>query len=385
MSETRQSGSSTLLASQEDFCKTLPPHTLTLPDALPDRSASSSNRIYEIALGAPEDIKTVTNVMSNLYRYLQYHDVCPEHSAALRTANDICRIANTEVVAALTFSAQMPDGFDSACSVLFGGQYALIYAADQSWSDAPSLGWTLQQAETMFLGFIAACGSEAQFAAVKGLLDDKTADAEGRLGLNRLRADKIDQVALQICEICDLDDKAGAVYASAALKDSFVMPVQKVICRRLDWDLTPRPSPVTVSPPGSGPASAGIDSTADSGDLVTLYLQQSALETAFEGMKLEVEVHTLSSLGNFSWIDSVRSVNASFHEILPNENFDRKAIGLLPTEYPARLRKLYEYGWKTQEELLEEARLAESGEADGSTVEEDEEEHRADSARPDHG
>lgn len=323
--------------------------------------------------------------MSNLYRYLQYHDVCPEHSAALRTANDICHVANTEVVAARTFSAQMPDGFNSACSVLFGGQYALIYAADQSWSDAPSLGWTLQQAETTFLAFIAACGSEAQFAAVKGLLDNKTADAEGRLGLNRLRADKIVQVALQICEICELDEKAGAVYASAALKDSFGTPVQSIICRRLNWDLTPRQSPVSVTAPDTEPASAGADSTFDADDLVTLYLQQSTLENAFEGMKLEVEIHTLSSLENFSWIDSVRSVNASFHEILPNENFDRKAIGLLPTEYPARLRKLYEYGWKTQEDLLEEARLAESGEADGPTAEEDEEEHRADSARPDRG
>lgn len=283
-----------------------------------------------MGLDTSEGVAKITNVLTNFYRYLLHHDACPEYRDDIHKAINVCSIANTEAVQAVRVADCMPDGFNSACSVLFEGNYAGVFSTDESWDGADNIGWNVQEAATVFLAAVAVHGTPSQYADTQSRIGAATSTGDPLSWRHGLRTRSIEGIALQIVSIEQIDASARDFYDSQQIQNTFLYPIGKVHCRMARRG-QPFPSDQELSVPQD--------------ELQTLWIEQDILQSCFVGMQIDAEVRTLDN--GRSWLDSVRGVNGSYYLNLPNEHMTKEDDTVLPKEYLKRLRSIRETGWKS--------------------------------------
>lgn len=164
-----------------------------------------------------------TNVVINFYNYLQYHRVCPEYAQNLLDARELCFTAQKELPKLANTARELPGDFNTACSTLFGGYYAIRrpFNPNAEWVNPDDdIGWSDEEAKTIWHTAIVAHCTPEQYKQFE------KADEDGSLtigGENR--------AGLEIVEVEFPSDTVKALYGSRGIKDTFVKPTGKMICK----------------------------------------------------------------------------------------------------------------------------------------------------------
>ena len=265
-------------------------------------------------------VSFLTGVLVNFYRWLRYHDVCPEYDDQLKEACQVCLTINDELPKAMEFLTEMPDGFNSACSVFCGGNAEGTFRPGQNWHGADDAAWA-DDAEKIIKAGIAVYGTDLQYEAA---FDRKS-----------FRKTSGEDVALEVTTVEMADDTAREFYAAASEACPNISTLGKLHCRRLKNDLS-RPS-------------TDADASMDSRNTFIFLVEEAVLKHCFPGLKLEA--HICDSSVGIKWIDRIRSINASTFEPLHNDFYDKNQEATLPKEWYRRQRKILENGWLDQDEL----------------------------------
>jgi hypothetical protein len=167
---------------------------------------------------------SATNIIRNFYNYLHYHNVCPEYEQDILNARKVCDLAEQELPRLAAASNALPGDFNTACSTLFGSYYKDRRPVDPNaeWvNPEDDMGWSDEDAGAIFHTALAAhCTSEqySQFCQ---------AEADGSLG----SMDGQD-VGLEVIGVEVSSGSAKGIYESKGIKESFVRPTGKLICKR---------------------------------------------------------------------------------------------------------------------------------------------------------
>jgi len=258
----------------------------------------------------PKAIKNACQVLRSFFRYLLYHNVCPEYTEALVGARDVCDSAEQELPKVVAAGLALPGDFNMSASAIFGGAYAGQYTGDQPW--AKDL-----QAEGVALGDIGIREAEAKVKFKSGVFIMGSDAQVDRLEIGDLQLVSREMTGLEVTEIHPPDENAtlGAAEQTAVWGHRLgrLEPLGKLICKTWfiddcdEWDLPrnavkyPRGKPFRV---------------ADVKDY-EFWMEESVLDECFVGMKLDAMVMTLD--GGLVILDDVKETMCSFFTWLPNE------------------------------------------------------------------
>ncbi|RAK99031.1 uncharacterized protein BO80DRAFT_143151 [Aspergillus ibericus CBS 121593] len=127
-------------------------------------------------------VKLATVTIRNFLSYLLYHDVCPEYNENIDQARTSCDIAAKELWKNQQFMAKGPGDFNTACSMLFGGDLYNACAFGHDWkpSKDDSPGMTNEAARKIVKFALACAGEDAQ------TLRYLEVDKQNQLGARRI-------------------------------------------------------------------------------------------------------------------------------------------------------------------------------------------------------
>lgn len=117
-----------------------------------------------------EKLDMVTSTLERFMNYLLQHDVCPEYAAEVLKTRNFCRYdANAELWNVAEATRRLPGDFNTACSTLFGGQYAENYDGDTWWgpeqvTDSVFVGIKPEEANQILHFGVAGAATEEVFA-----------------------------------------------------------------------------------------------------------------------------------------------------------------------------------------------------------------------------
>lgn len=269
---------------------------------------------YFYALDTADDVKNVTNLLSNFMNYLLHHDVCPEYREPILGARQSCFKATDELWSIRQAQKWLPGDFNIACSTLFDGAYSERYDGQTSWTEHKGgfVGQTDDQARQIVKFAVACVGSEEQYQ-----LWYQKAMA------NEIKVTKVrKEIGLEVTEIIPPDDETCDYYKQ---KTKNFRPVGKI--RTKGWknpsappdDLTPEEQALRRETQSKGkPSTGGLyqDREAEE-DEYEFFVEEAVLRHLFVGMKLEVTVRTLNC--GIYFIDEVFNLYLSFDTFLPND------------------------------------------------------------------
>lgn len=258
----------------------------------------------------PHIIKNACQVLRSFFRYLLYHNVCPEYTEALMHARDLCDTAEKELPKVVAAGLALPGDFNMSASAIFGGAYAGQYTGDQSW--AKDL-----QAEGVALGEIGIREEEARVKFKSGVFimgSDAQVDRLETVGLQVVSSESTGLEVIAI-HLPDENAKMGAVEQTTVWEHRLgrLEPLGKLVCKTWfiddcdEWDL---PKDTAKYPKGRPFRVADVQD-------YEFWLEESVLHDCFVGMKLDAVVMTLD--GGLRILDDVRETMCSFFTWLPNE------------------------------------------------------------------
>ena len=249
-----------------------------------------------------KQVKTATMVLRNFYNYLLLHDVCREYSGQLRTAIKVCDQAEDELLKLASVDKQLPGGFSKACSTLFEGNYEGLNAASGDWvKTGDDIGWTKDQAKTVFLTGIFAYGTDEQLEKVEQINESgedltkaiKVINKEGSMGL-------------EVVAVEPANEAARKMYDDVRLNGTIIKTMGKLLCKR--WAV----------PHGKREdLHKSAIQARKTGEHFEFLLEDETLQHCFVGMKMEAYVRELSI--GIKFIDCYESGYVSFFTWLWNE------------------------------------------------------------------
>ncbi|CBX93971.1 hypothetical protein LEMA_P036450.1 [Plenodomus lingam JN3] len=257
----------------------------------------------------PQGIKNACQVLRSFYKYLLYHDVCPEYKEDLIRARDLCDQAEQELPKVVAAGLALPGDFNKSASVIFGGAHAGQYTGDQPWAlklqaegvDIAEIGIRKEEAKIKFKAGVFIMGTDGQADKLEG----GTLIAVGK-----------EQVGLEVIGISLPDENTKLAYEQTGdwgLELSKLEPLGKLICKTWimddcdEWDLP--------NAPGKYPQGKPYRTS----DVKTyeFWVEASVLEECFLGMKLDASVLTLTD--GLAILDDVKESMCNFFTWLPNE------------------------------------------------------------------
>jgi hypothetical protein len=245
-----------------------------------------------------------TNILRNFYNYLLYHDVCPEYRDSVLAARKICDLADEELMETYNVLKALPGKFNKACSKLFNGSQAGAEDEDQSWMPEEIKKFTTstmskEEAKKIFIHGLAQLGEDDDF-----LDDDETIQ---RRHFEQEIIGYEPRVGLEVHEIVPAEPDFIAFHKSKVGLGKG-QALGKLICKPWNmpsFDHYDRPQETT-------------DERAwRAGDTYDFWVEQYVLDECFLGMKLDVDVATLSS--GLLFIDKIYDVRCSFYTLLDND------------------------------------------------------------------
>lgn len=243
-----------------------------------------------------------TNVLRNFYNYLLLHDVCSEYNAQLHAARKVCDLAEEELLKLAMVDPHLPGGFNKACSTLFDGNYAKLNAPVGDWVvEGDNIGWTREEAKTVFLTGIFAYGNEEQLKKIEQINES---------GEDLTQAIKVvneeESIGLEVVAIEPATELARKVYGDIRFTGTIVKPMGKLHCKR--W---------TVPHAKRDDLPASVLQARKNDNKFEFLLDDELLQHCFPGMKIEACVKELSI--GIKFIDHYQTGYVSFFTWLWNE------------------------------------------------------------------
>ncbi|KAF4555443.1 Argonaute siRNA chaperone (ARC) complex subunit Arb1-like protein [Elsinoe fawcettii] len=261
-----------------------------------------------------------TNVMTNFYRWLIQNDVCTEYNHQIREAMQICKIANEELINAVSLSSWLPCEYNRACSAISGGSCAALLREDKDenvwYVNGKPQGVKRSDAEMFVAAAIVIFGSDEHRHMVEKMPKEVQKIRELQLLLQVTAVDMPDEA---LRAKCDEERKLNGHF----------LALGKMHCRRLDDMMKHQ------------------DKKDDK--TYTFWIDADVLRYCFIGMKMSAVVCE-NNIG-CTWLDSVRAVNPSYYEIVANGYYEKGQDDLLPKDWFKRQRAIKEYGYRTVAEL----------------------------------
>lgn len=249
-----------------------------------------------------EVVRETTNVIRKFYDYLLYHDACPEYEDDIRNARDVCDLANQEIPKLARFDAELPGGFNTAASTLYGGYYAEIRPCDSSadWVvQGDAIGLSDQDAWTILSAGILGHGTDEQVEEIH------QAHKERRLPKVTTEED----VGLEVVRIESISADAKLIYEDDRISGTFIKPTGKLHCKRwLHPGAAPRDLPTAV---------VAEEKRRAKDKKYEFVVESHILENCEIGMKMEANVSQLDN--GFMWLDVVTNVYPTFFNWTLNE------------------------------------------------------------------
>lgn len=241
-------------------------------------------------------IMTATNILRNFYNYLLHHDVCNEYVDQLHAAGKVCDLAEEELPKLAIVDRSLPGGFNVACSILFGGNYADTQSGIGDWAtEGEELNWSKEEAKKVFCAGIAAWASDDQLLVVEDVL------SHGK----QVKVVSEVEIGLEVVSTELMTDDAKEVYGDPRLANTFVRPMGRMHCKL--WDV-PNAPPVDIPAQSVGIAKC---------QTYEFLVDEETLNHCFPGLKMEACVMELAI--GVKWIDYVQTTYPSFHTWLTNE------------------------------------------------------------------
>ncbi|KAK5165189.1 uncharacterized protein LTR77_009287 [Saxophila tyrrhenica] len=257
-------------------------------------------------------VETATNVLRSFYNYLLLHDVCPKYKDQLMRARKVCDLAEEELPKLAIVDKSLPGGFNTACSTLFGGNYAGLHAEGDWVVEGDDVGWTMADAKKIFLTGVAAYGTEEQFAAVENNIANT----------HPFQVISTENLGLEITGMDFMTEEAKQIYDDSRLSNTIVKPMGRLHCVR--WD--PPHAPSMDMPKSALKAKKGQE--------FDFVMDEEILKSCYPGLKMEVCVKELDI--GIKWIDYLETSYASFFTWLVNEDIREWKEPGLPKGYMTR-------------------------------------------------
>jgi len=259
-----------------------------------------------------DKLDMVTSTLERFMNYLLQHDVCPEYAAEVQETRNFCRSqANTELWGVAEATRRLPGDFNTACSTLFGGQFAKNYDGDTWWgpeavTDNVFVGIKPEEAKQILHFGIAGAATEDVFAfhleAVDGVCTPlKVVSVEERTGMEITRI-----------EPPSLESKELYTHHSSHFR-----PVGRVYAK--PWTNPDAPPEDLTEEEKCKERTIEIDNhnTQNKEKEYIFFIETIIQEDLRVGMKLEATVRTLNS--GLMFFDEFLTMYPSFDTYLPNE------------------------------------------------------------------
>jgi hypothetical protein len=252
-------------------------------------------------------IKNACQVPRSFFRYLRFHNVCPEYDDQIAAALEVCDTAEEQLPKASTAGISLPGDFNKSASVIFGGTQASLYIGNKAWVEElrkegmkiEEIGMSGEEARVRFGIGVAILGSEEQFNLYES---------------SQLRLLSKESTHLEVVTIHPPDDDTKAVFAtqSTLYKHKVELkPLGKLMCKIwYDTGCEEYDLPKDKYPNGK-PHTAGDSQEYE------FWIEEDILRDCFVGMKMDASILVLS--GGLTILDDVRETMCSFYVWLPNE------------------------------------------------------------------
>lgn len=240
--------------------------------------------------------------MQNFLRYLLFHGVCPEYTAAINSALRTCSLAVRELPACKELVSEFPGPFNTAASTSLSGYFHGKYAGDQEWLRGPAKEGVKV---TFGLG-----SKDASLVYAMGMLSlDKDVLAKVKPDIQHIVKTEFG-VDLEIVDVLSPTQNVIDYYANS---NTGLQPLGRLICKPWhapgfqEWDLPPNVDESTIDPLSNG-------------EVYEFALEANLLEHCERGMKIEAHaILTLAPSGLQILDGPVGAVYPSFYTILENE------------------------------------------------------------------
>ena len=231
--------------------------------------------------------------------------MCPEYRDQVEASRKLCDQAQVELIKIAQAKILLPGTFNKACSEIFGGIFKGLGTESESWmtdaDSAQSLGITPEHARQVFKFGFAAHGTDEQVKKYKLEAENQSFSviSEQDLGL------EVTNISLG-----GSDPETRALYSHDGVK---TLPILgKLHAKSWHKDShTAQPEDLTVEEEEqlakAGPAVKNYE----------FWVEDSLLESLFQGMKFEATVKQLSF--GVWYFDAIFGIHCSFLTFLPNE------------------------------------------------------------------
>lgn len=285
-----------------------------------------------------------TNVIRNFLNYLHYHNVCPEYIDDLNNARSVCDLAQKELPKLANAARGLPGDFNTACSTLFGGYYAMRRPANPNaeWVNKDDdLGWSDEEAKAIWITALVAHCTPEQYKQFE------QADEAGSL----TTVEEHD-TGLEVVEIQLPNEQAQGLYSSEGIQESTIRPTGKLICKR--W-VAPGSPQLDIPEEAIAAREAKLNNRR-----YEFIVEEDVLRSCYPGMKLEATVIKFS-VGDISYLDSVQFVYPSFFTWTLNERLRDFTASGPPKEWMKRQNDKHKLdaGTETAETEAMETEVAE--------------------------
>ncbi|KEF55544.1 uncharacterized protein A1O9_08294 [Exophiala aquamarina CBS 119918] len=265
-------------------------------------------RLYGLDERAKLDM--VTSTLERFMNYLLQHDVCPEYGAEILETRNFCRYdANAELWNVAEATRRLPGDFNTACSTLFGGQYAENYDGDTWWgpehiTDSVFVGIKPEEAHQILHFGVAGAATEDVFAlyleAVNGATTLEVVSVKERTGLEITR---VEPPTLECTELYTHNS-------------SHFRPVGRVYAKPWKNPDAP-PEDLTDEEKLEEHENKSTGGKPEEEKEYLFFIESIIQEDLRVGMKLEATVRTLNC--GLMFFDEFLTLYPSFDAYLPNE------------------------------------------------------------------
>ena len=247
-------------------------------------------------LHSEQEIRSRINVLRSFFNYLLYHNVCPEYTDQVNAARYTCNKADKELWASLSCARKLPGGFNTACSVIFGGYYHIT--DDENFEPDPRIpfGIPRQTALKVFQGGMAANSTVDMFNKYQ---------RQG-IGSSHKRIRSV-QTSLEVTCVDFSSYEVQSFYQEAAMAG--LEPTGKLTCKT--WY-----SPYAQDEDLTEEEEAELNSKGQPIYTYEFWVEDSVLAEVFVGMLMDCEVYETSF--GLHYFDAITATMVSFHTHIPN-------------------------------------------------------------------
>ncbi|KAG8527632.1 uncharacterized protein KY384_007785 [Bacidia gigantensis] len=244
------------------------------------------------------------DIIRSFFRYLLYHDVCPEHRDQIEISRRLCDQGQYELWQIAQLKPILPGSFNEACSSIFGGMIKDWHLpTTDAWMNETdkrmiSVGMTASHCRKILRTGLLSYGSKAQLQCYDDALIGKV-----------VAFSRQEKIGLEVTKIT-LGRSSSDVRKLYAANNQRGLPILGQLYAR-PWKISDDLAEDLTE--DEAHSVENLSST----DRYEFWIEDKILEKAFVGLKFQVALKQLTT--GIYYFDEVYELLPSFFALLPNE------------------------------------------------------------------